>query len=463
LTPSTERATELEQTQGFRPMVDVPASAWGRGKRLSVCHLGKYYPPAAGGIETHLQALARAQSELGAEVRVICVNHAQALTGDLRQQMFGSRTESLGAELLGLTDTVEEMDRTVRVLRQGRRGTLCRLDFCPGLSSLLRSLHQEDVDVLHLHTPNATMLLALARVRPSLPLVITHHSDIVRQRFLKYALEPLQQLIYSRAAVILATSPVYAAESPVLRRYAEKTSVLPLGLDLAVYLEPIQQTRLHEQRFRQAHGWPLWLMVGRLVHYKGLEIALPALAHLPGTLLIIGTGPLESRLRRQADKLGVAGRVVWHGRACAEELAGAYRAATCLWFPSTTRSEGFGLVQVEAMASGCPVVNSAIPGSGVSWVSPHHETGLTAPVNDPQGLARAAWQLLANPVLRRRLGQAARQRAQMEFQDAVMAQRSLEIYARVLATRSPPFSTACYSGPLAPPAVVPEDWVKKLP
>jgi rhamnosyl/mannosyltransferase len=384
---------------------------------LRVCHLGKYYPPVAGGIETHVQVLARAQSRLNLDVRVVCVNR-------------GTTDGSQGGS--ARTETVMETDGAVQVTRLGRRGAWGRLDFCSGLTALLRRLPQEGVDLIHLHMPNATMLLALAYIQPALPLVITHHSDIVRQRFLKWALRPFERRIYSRAALLLATSPVYAEQSPVLRHYAAKTRVLPLGLDLPSFLEPSERVAAYSQRLREQYGWPLWLMVGRLVYYKGLEVALEALSHIPGTLLIIGAGPLEYRLRRQAKRLGIAERVVWHGHANAELLAGAYRAATCLWFPSTTRSEGFGLVQVEAMASGCPVINTAIPRSGVAWVSPHHETGITVPVNDPRALARAAWQLLNQPALRRQFSQAARQRACSEFHDTLMAERSLQLYARAL-------------------------------
>src|SRR5262249_58399124 len=132
------------------------------------------------------------------------------------------------------------------------------------------------------------------------------------------------------------------------------------------------------------------LAVGRLVYYKGLHNAVKALATVPGRLLVIGEGPAQAELRRLADAEGVADRIIWRGHVGADELVGAYQAATALWFPSNARSEGFGLVQVEAMASGCPVINTAIAGSGVSWVSRHDETGLTVRVNDPAAPAAAA-------------------------------------------------------------------------
>ena len=85
------------------------------------------------------------------------------------------------------------------------------------------------------------------------------------------------------------------------------------------------------------------------------------------------------------------------------------------------------------MASGCPVINTKIPYSGVPWVSRHEETGLTVAVNDPEALAAAAHRLVTEPGLRDRLTRAARRRAADEFDHRVMAERSLEIYRRVLA------------------------------
>jgi rhamnosyl/mannosyltransferase len=115
-----------------------------------------------------------------------------------------------------------------------------------------------------------------------------------------------------------------------------------------------------------------------------------------------------------------------------EEVVAAYHAATALWFPSNARSEGFGLVQVEAMASGCAVINSAIPDSGVSWVSRHEETGLTVPMNAPGELAAAANRLLTESGLRERLAAGARARACQEFDHRRMAQRCLHAYRNIL-------------------------------
>jgi glycosyltransferase involved in cell wall biosynthesis len=207
-----------------------------------------------------------------------------------------------------------------------------------------------------------------------------------------------------------------------------------MGIDLKPYLEPSAEVRARAAAIRDEHGrgGPLWLGAGRLVYYKGLVNAIRALTEVPGRLVLIGDGPDEPLLRAEADRLGVAGRVDLLGSLPYLEIVPYYLAADAFWFPSNARSEAFGLVQVEAMASGCPVINTRIPFSGVPWVSPHGETGLTVPLDDPSALAAAAWRLLEESGLRDRLAAAARRRASQEFDHRVMAGRSLDVYRRVV-------------------------------
>src|SRR5206468_3141505 len=137
-------------------------------------------------------------------------------------------------------------------------------------------------------------------------------------------------------------------------------------------------------------------------------------------------------LKEQAERLGVADRIVWFGHATQDELVGSYLAAKALWFPSTHKSEAYGLVQVEALASGCPVINTEVPDSGVTWVSRHNETGFTVPVNSPSRLAEAAMRLVRYPGLRDRFSAAAKQRAEEDFCHQSMGVRSLNAYQHVV-------------------------------
>ena len=394
----------------------------GNGSRpLRIVHLGKYYPPSPGGIEGHTRTLALAQAALGADVRVVVINHAAE---DGRDATFDRFTR---------TGHQQESDGAVRVERVGRLANIAKLDIAPGLLATLRRLHRDPPDIWHLHAPNITMMLALLALPRIGPLVITHHSDIIRQKLLKHAVRPFESRLYRRAERILSDSPGYIDGSALLQRYLAKVATLPLGIDLAPFHTPSRAALDHATQFHTEYATPLWLCVGRLIYYKGIHVALEALKDVPGKLLILGTGPLETSLKRRAAELGVADRVVWHGHATADELVGAFRAATALWFPSIARSEGFGLVQVEAMASGCPVINTAIPGSGVSWVCRHELEGLTVPMNDPPALAAAANRLWNEPNFRERLADAGRSRAQAEFNHTVMADRSLSMYREVLA------------------------------
>lgn len=388
-------------------------------KPHTVCHLGKYYPPAPGGIETHVRTLARAQAELGARVQVFCVNHDKGPTSF-------------------------ERDGEVEVTRFRRHGSALKLDACPELVGALRRV---EADILHMQVPNPTMILALLLARPRQPLVVSYQSDVVVQKLRGALFRPLERLAYRRVKMILPSSPEYAGGSNFLQRYADRIRVLPLGIDPKPYAEPSPEHRAEAAEVRERHGrgGPLWLSAGRLVYYKGLTVAMQALAKAPGRLVLVGKGPDEPKLRAEAQRQGVADRVDFLGSlATIQQIIPYYLAADAFWFPSNARSEAFGLVQVEAMASGCPVINTAIPHSGVPWVSPHEVTGLTVPVNDPDAFAAAARRLLDEPGLRSRLAEAGRRRAAEEFDHRVMARRSLAVYEDVLTqTRPAPDPDPC--------------------
>ncbi len=378
--------------------------------------MGKYYPPAAGGIETHTQTLARAQARLGAEVRVVVVNHADAAGRDVTFERFCR------------TPDATDRDGDILIHRVGRLANVAKLDVCPALPALLTRVRREfRPHVWHLHAPNVTMMLAVLADRRIRPLVVTHHSDIVRQKVLRHLVRPLENALYRRAVRLLPTSPAYADGSPTLTRFRSKVEPLPLGLDLTPFRSPSPAALAHADRLRREVPGPLWLSVGRLIYYKALGVGLEALVNTPGTLLVVGTGPMEEEWKEQAKRLNLGDRVRWLGRATDDELIGAYLASSALWFPSNARSEGFGLVQVEAMACGCPVINTAIPASGVGWVSRDEVEGLTVPVGDSAAFAAAARRLIDEPGLRARLSAAACVRA-ADFDWLTMGERSLDVY-----------------------------------
>jgi glycosyltransferase involved in cell wall biosynthesis len=387
---------------------------------VRVLQLGKYFPPFRGGIEAHVHTLSHALARAGLDVDALVVNHASA-KGDVEWRAAAR------------TRTCVEHDGPVHVHRVGRLVNVAHYDVCARLPLLLSRLARR-ADVVHLHVPNPTMGVALAAL-PHLrtPLVITHHADVYSQRFLRHLLRPIDRLLYGRAARVFATSPPYNEASSLLGRYQDKVSVLPLGIDLSPHTDPSSEVLEEAARLRERYPEPRWLMVGRLVYYKGHTFALRAMQKLPGSLVVIGAGPLAGPLWDEARALGVGDRVTFLGEVREQVLHAAYHAATALLFPGIARSEAFGLAQVEAMASGCPVLNTHIPGSGVAWVCPHEEAGLTVPIEDPDALAAVARRLLDEPGLQERLGAAGRERALRLFGRDRMAATCAEHYRDVLA------------------------------
>ncbi|MFP2932475.1 glycosyltransferase, partial [Pyxidicoccus sp. 3LG] len=165
-------------------------SAPSAGAGLRVLHLGKFYPPASGGMEAHVQTLARAQAALGAQVEVVCANHSEDGAGTSH-------------EFHGRSPTREDWDGLVRVVRLGRRASVARMDVMPDLPRVLARALSRGVDVVHLHTPNPTMVLALDVVPRLPPVVVTHHSDVIRQRVAGALFRPFEALLYARARRVL--------------------------------------------------------------------------------------------------------------------------------------------------------------------------------------------------------------------------------------------------------------------
>jgi rhamnosyl/mannosyltransferase len=374
---------------------------------MRIVHLGKFYPPTPGGMESHVQTLARGQVALGAEVEVICL----AAPGDATQEIW---------------------DQGVQVWCYRPDWFFAKMAWSCDLQERLRHV---SADVIHLHTPNPAMIGMWWRAGGRRPLVITHHSDVVAQRLRRWLFQPWERAAYGAAQKILTTSPLYAAGSKLLRQYPEKLVTLPLGIDLKAYLQASAAHRAQAQTLQARYGSPLWLTCGRMVYYKGLDTALHALRDVEGTLLMIGEGPEQASWQNLAESLGVAERVQWLGRLDdVTDLIPYYLAATAMWLPSNARAEAFGLVQVEAMAAGCPVLNTAIPHSGVAWVCRDEQEGLTVPVDQAHAFAQAAQRLQKEPGLRERLSQGGRKRAQELFGAEGMAAQSLKIYESVLAS-----------------------------
>jgi glycosyltransferase involved in cell wall biosynthesis len=366
-------------------------------RRLRVLHVGKFYPPYRGGMETHLQTLCQ---ELAAEVDVEVL------------------VSSEGRE------TVRETDGAVPVTRIGTAATFASASVNPGMA---RAIRRSAADVVHFHHPNPTGVLSYLASGRRGPLVVTYHSDIVRQRLLGAVFSPVLHRFLRRANAILATSPDYARSSPVLRRHAERVRIVPFGIRIDEFATADPKVVAD---LRARFGPRLVLGAGRLVYYKGFDYLLRAMRTVDARLVLIGDGPLRGALEAQAREAGVADRVTFAGSV--PDVAPWYHAADVFALPAIARSEAFGIVQLEAMAAGTPVVNTRLE-SGVPFVSRDGETGITVPPADADALAAALDRLLRDPDLRLRLGGAARERVRREFSLERMVADTLAVYREAAA------------------------------
>ncbi len=368
---------------------------------MHVLHVGKYYPPYRGGIETVVEQLCRGLARRGVQITALVSNDGSA--------------------------TVDETIDGVRVLRLGRAA---ELNSQPLNGRLVPILRQMRFDVLHFHTPNPVGALAVLAARRAEPIVVTHHSDIVRQRLLGAPATLAQSWLYRRAAALIAATPKHIEHSPVLRRFESRCRVIHFPIDALPYRDA--PSLWDEQLPLEWQSEPLVLFVGRLVYYKGLDVLLDALRLTErARLAIVGVGPLATRLVEQAAQLGVTERVKFLGAVPDGRLRSLYKRARFLVLPSVAPSEAFGMVQLEAMAAGRPVISTDLK-SGVPYVNQHGVTGLIVPPSDPQALAAAMSALIEDEPRALAMGQAAQRRVLDEFHVDKVVDAHIELYGNVL-------------------------------
>ena len=369
--------------------------------RLRVLHVGKYYPPVPGGMERVLQLLCEAERRQ-VDVRVLVAN-------------------------LGRT-TVREEYRGVPVTRVA---TLARVGSVALSPALAVELARTRADVTVVHEPNPVALVADMVTRRRGPLVVYFHSEVVRAQWKYRAFyRPFLKRVLDRAAAILVASPAMRDSATQLEGYRDKCVVVPYGIDLHGF-EASADVIARAGEWRTTLGpSPLFLFVGRLVPYKGVDVLIRAMAGLEARLAIVGDGPLRPSLEARAAEAVVAGRVRFLGALTDEQVVALYHACDAFVLPSVTRAEAFGMVQLEAMACGKPVVCTDLP-SGVPWVNKHGESGLVVPPGDAGALRSAMSQLAADDTVRAALGAGARQRVEREFTADRMAARTLAVYQDV--------------------------------
>ncbi len=374
---------------------------------MKVLHLGKF--DTLGGIERHVKTLARGLVATG-EVEIVNLVSSDSPRG-YEHTEYGYRTIAVPCH-----------------------GIVASVAISPSLPFVARRLHREHrFDIVHLHFPDPLgHLTALTLPRP-IRRVISWHSDIIRQRKALALYSPALRHFVQDVDGLIGATPQHLTVSAQMppARPGQVRRVVPYGFDPGQMSWSERATAKKAELLSWAGGRPVVFAVGRHVYYKGLDILLQAMAGVDALLIIGGTGPLTADLKRQAEASGLRDRVLFAGFIPDDDLIAYYAACDVFTMPSTDRSEAFGLVQLEAMYLGKPVVSTRL-GTGVEFVNVEGETGLLVPPGDVAALENAIQHLLADPGLRRRLGAAGKARVASTFSMTQMVQGTLDAYRSVL-------------------------------
>lgn len=370
---------------------------------MRVLQIGKFYP-ISGGIEKVMYDITMGLSQK----RVYC----DMLCASAEKQDLGNLLLNDYARVL-CVPTWKKVSATM---------------LSPAMIFRLRKIRKE-YDIIHIHHPDPMACLALFLSGYKGPVVLHWHSDILKQKTLLKLYTPLQNWLLRRARVIVGTTPVYVRESPFLENIQRKVTSIPIGID---EMKPIPE-RVEQIKEKYA-GKKIIFSLGRLVEYKGYEYLIQAARRLTDdyVILIGGKGPLQEYLQSLIDELGVADRVKLLGFIEDKDLPDYFGACDLFCLSSIWKTEAFGIVQIEAMSCGKPVIAMNIPESGVSWVNINCFSGINIKPEDADALATAIITVLTDEHLYDKLSKGARRRYETMFTKELMTELCLNLYRKVL-------------------------------
>ncbi len=375
---------------------------------MRVLHVYRtYFPDPPGGLQEAIRQISLATSCQGVE------NHIFTLSPD------------------PVPETLDRPEAQVMRCRSWAAPASCDLGLAKAFKEFARLSRQADVVHYHFPWPFADLLHLYAGSKK--PAVTTYHSDIVRQRALKTLFGPLMQRTLRTMNAIVATSPAYAATSPVLadRRHANRVRVIPLGIVEGSYPQQGDDSVMH--RLGLSVEEPFFLFIGVLRYYKGLHHLVEASARVNAKVVVAGTGPEWDNLKHQANSVNL-GRLIFAGQVSDGEKVSLLRHCRALVLPSHLRSEAFGMVLTEAAMYGKPMVSCEV-GSGTSYANADGATSFVVPPANPEALAAAMNALLADDALAKQCGLAARRRYEELFSGPALGKAYTQLYQDVLKNR----------------------------
>jgi glycosyltransferase involved in cell wall biosynthesis len=383
-------------------------------KQLRVLQFGRFNNAEQnGGVERHMKLLCAGLADLDVDVTYLVA----------------------GDSLCTKDSQVNTVASSYRMVEAATLGTYFSTAISPmQVIEAIRMHRQQPFDVVHLHFPNPLAHLASFFLPANIKRVITWHSDIIRQKRLLAMYLPFLRRIALRADALVAATPAHFTSSTQIPADlpATKRHVIPYGRDFSDLALTLSTAEICDSLKTKAklmsESGHIVFALGRHVYYKGFDVLIEAMQNIDAQLILGGDGPLKTELQEQAERLGINHKVTFTGSIAEAELAAYFNACDVFCLPSVEQSEAFGLVQLEAMACGKPVVCTQL-NNGVNVVNHAGVTGLAVPVRDAAALAEALNTLLNDDALRSKLGQQAKTHAISGYSLTAMSNSHVTLYA----------------------------------
>ena len=378
---------------------------------MKIVMLSPYFYPHTGGTEKYVRDLSAALIQQGHEVTVI--------TNNLPRAKNATREETL--------------PEGIKVIR------LDAVDFMYYLpvSWQFNLKLLEGYDIVHTHVPAFSFLRAVAG-KIAQPLVVTYHCDVtVSEKFggvpvpkwmvpmVEGASDNYARMLLPKAEAVYNTTKTYADTSPVLKNIPHRS--IPIG----IFHDKIDDMQKKLNLTPDKKNPRQLLFLGRLAGNKGCDYLVKAmpkvLAKFPDTKLIIcGDGEEKAHILDLVTQFDIGPSITFLGTATFDRLCTLYYESIAYIFPSINRLEAFGIVQLEAMANCTAVISSDIPGPNA--VMEAGKSGLLVPKQDPEALADAIIQLLADPEKAKAMGRRGRELVETKYNWKNIVKQVLEVY-----------------------------------
>ncbi len=366
---------------------------------MKVIQLVKYYDPCQGGMESVVKNIVEG---------VLSITNESEFTVYSNNHIRSFRKE------------IKILDR-IKVIKDATpfylKSQPLNLRY-PSLKKLIK-----DHDLIHHHYPFPTMEFTLLRYLKQMSnkkFIITWHANIKNSRWswIEQIYNPMIEKLLDRADAIVVTSPQLFEASDILKKHQDKVKVIPLSFDPKYSLS--ESKKYPENRCFQL------LFVGKLRKYKGVEYLIKAIETLNVKLTIVGSGEEQSNLEELVNVLNIKDKVCFITNASDEKLAEIYSLSDLFILPSINEAEAFGVVQLEAMANGLPVINTNLD-SGVPFVSLHDYSGITVESKNATALQLAIEKLINNKPLYELFSSNSLERVKL-FSREKMAETYLNLY-----------------------------------